>query len=128
MPCKHCACLLRCMSPKVAQTGGWRTGRACPLCPGRSDINLFRYCQSIIYFDAEIYSSVTEDEKHVPLVRALESGRLSDHCGLGIRLGCKRPVAIDLGCVKTCAHEKRAEWFSLLSYPDNPRQRFCFSN
>jgi hypothetical protein len=33
-----------------------------------------------------------------------------------------------LGCVKTCAHEKRAEWFSLLSYPDNRRQRFCFSN
>ena len=32
----------------------------------------------------------------------------------------------DLGCVKTCAHEKRAEWFSLLSYPDNRRQRFCF--
>src|SRR5258708_4410548 len=37
-------------------------GRACPLCPGTSyirhqhtsDINLFRYCQSIIYFDAEI--------------------------------------------------------------------------
>ena len=36
--------------------------------------------------------------------------------------------AFDLGCVKTCAHEKRAEWFSLLSYPDNRRQRFCFSN
>ncbi len=28
----------------------------------------------------------------------------------------------DLGCVKTCAHEKRAKWFSLLSYPDNRRQ------
>ena len=29
-------------------------GRACPLCPGISDINLFRYCQSVIDFDAEI--------------------------------------------------------------------------
>jgi hypothetical protein len=29
-------------------------GRACPLCPGASDINLFCYCQSIIHFDAEI--------------------------------------------------------------------------
>src|SRR5260370_17057507 len=34
----------------------------------------------------------------------------------------------DLGCVKTCAHENRAQWFSLFSYPDNRRQRFCFSN
>ncbi|MGY2904633.1 hypothetical protein ACVWVY_003654 [Bradyrhizobium sp. URHC0002] len=24
------------------------------LCPGISDINLFRYCQSIVYFDPEI--------------------------------------------------------------------------
>jgi hypothetical protein len=38
----------------LAQTGGWRSGRACLLCPGISDINLFRYCQSIIYLDAEI--------------------------------------------------------------------------
>ena len=29
-------------------------GRACPLCPGISDINLFRYCEGIIYFDAEV--------------------------------------------------------------------------
>ena len=29
-------------------------GRACPLCPGTSDVNLFCYCQSIIHFDAEI--------------------------------------------------------------------------
>ena len=37
-----------------AQTGGRRLGRACPLCPGFSDINLFRYCQCIVYFDPEI--------------------------------------------------------------------------
>jgi hypothetical protein len=30
------------------------SGRACPLCPGISDINFFRYCEGIIYFDAEI--------------------------------------------------------------------------
>jgi hypothetical protein len=30
------------------------SGRECPLCPGISDINLFRYCQSIIHFDPEI--------------------------------------------------------------------------
>src|SRR5439155_26841953 len=46
--------LRRRMSPNLAQTGGWNQGRACPLCPGTSDINLFCYCQSIIHFDAEI--------------------------------------------------------------------------
>ena len=40
---------------QLAQTGGWMPGRACPLCPGTSDINSFRYCEGIIYFDAEIY-------------------------------------------------------------------------
>jgi hypothetical protein len=39
---------------QVAQTGGRRSGSACPLCPDISDINLFRYCQSIVYFDSEI--------------------------------------------------------------------------
>jgi hypothetical protein len=38
----------------LAQTGCWRLGRACPLCPGISDINLFRYRQGIIYFDSQI--------------------------------------------------------------------------
>ena len=40
--------------PNLAQRGGWRTGRACPLCPGSSDINLFRYCQGVIDLDAEV--------------------------------------------------------------------------
>src|SRR5258705_10372952 len=35
------------------QTGGLRTGRACPLCPGISDINLCCYCQSIIHFEPQ---------------------------------------------------------------------------
>jgi hypothetical protein len=40
--------------PLLAQTGGLREGRACPLCPGISDINLFRYCKGVIYFDAQV--------------------------------------------------------------------------
>jgi hypothetical protein len=40
--------------PLLAQIGGPTTGRACPLCPGISDIDLFRYRQSIVYFDPEI--------------------------------------------------------------------------
>jgi hypothetical protein len=43
-------------------------------------------------------------------------------------LGTEPRSENDLGCVKTCAHEKRVELFSLLSCPDNRRQRFCFSN
>jgi hypothetical protein len=38
----------------LAQTGGERLGKACPLCPGISDINLFRDCEGIIDFDAEV--------------------------------------------------------------------------
>jgi hypothetical protein len=38
----------------LAQTGGRRAGRACPLCPGISDINLFGYCEGVIDLDAEI--------------------------------------------------------------------------
>ena len=30
------------------------TGRADMLCPGISDVNLFRYCQGVIDLDAEI--------------------------------------------------------------------------
>jgi hypothetical protein len=31
-----------------------KLGRAYPLCPGISDINLFCYSQGIVYFDAEV--------------------------------------------------------------------------
>jgi hypothetical protein len=41
------------------------------------------------------YSSVTEDEEHVPLARASESGQLWGHCGPRIRPSDERPVAID---------------------------------
>jgi hypothetical protein len=40
--------------PLLAQTGGQRLGRAFPLCPGISDINLFRYCQRVIDLNAKI--------------------------------------------------------------------------
>jgi hypothetical protein len=36
------------------QTGGQRLGRAFPLCPRISDINLFRYCQRVIDLNAKI--------------------------------------------------------------------------
>jgi hypothetical protein len=38
----------------VAQIGCERAGRARPLCPGISDINLFRYCQRVIDLNAKI--------------------------------------------------------------------------
>ena len=48
-------------------------GRACPLCPGISDINLFRYCQGVIDLDAEIPDrafdfGMTEQELNSPQV------------------------------------------------------------
>jgi hypothetical protein len=46
-----------------------------------------------------------------------------------LRTGHLAPiVAFGLGCVKTCAREKGAELFSLLSSLDSGGQRFCFSN
>jgi len=33
-------------------------GRACPLCPNISNINLFRYCEGIIYLDADTVLSI----------------------------------------------------------------------
>jgi hypothetical protein len=57
----------------MAQNGGWGPGRACPLYPGISDINLFRYCESIVYFDAKIsnrafYLGVTKQKLDSPQV------------------------------------------------------------
>jgi hypothetical protein len=48
-------------------------GRACPLCPGISDINLFSYREGIIDLNAEVSNGtfdfgVTEQELHCPKV------------------------------------------------------------
>jgi hypothetical protein len=68
--------LLLCTSPLVAQTGGLRSGRACPLYPGISDINLFRYCEGIVYFDAEISNRAFDlrmSEQSCAIIRILLS-------------------------------------------------------
>ena len=41
-------------SSDVGTNGHLTAGRACPLCPCISDINLFRYCKCVIDLDAEI--------------------------------------------------------------------------
>ena len=51
----------------MARSSGGRTGRARPLCPGTSDIDLFRYGQGVIHLNAEIpdgafYLGMTEQE------------------------------------------------------------------
>jgi hypothetical protein len=38
----------------MARTGGQRSGGTCLLRPGILDVNLFRYCRGVIYFDAQI--------------------------------------------------------------------------
>jgi hypothetical protein len=40
--------------PLLAQLGPKWIGRSCLLCPGNSDINLFRYGKGIIDLDAEV--------------------------------------------------------------------------
>ena len=49
-----CACLL------MARTGGRKSGAACLLRPGVSDVDLFRYCQGVIDFDAQISDGAFE--------------------------------------------------------------------
>ena len=42
------------LAPLLARFGRARTGRACPLCPGISDVDLFRYRKYIVHFDPQI--------------------------------------------------------------------------
>jgi hypothetical protein len=60
----------------LAQIGGRKVGRARPLRPGVSDINLFRYCQCVIYLDAEVsdctfYLGMPERELDSPQIAGL---------------------------------------------------------
>ena len=45
---------MHCISPVMARFRRERRGRACLLCPGISDVNLFRYRKRIIHFDAKV--------------------------------------------------------------------------
>jgi hypothetical protein len=38
----------------MIKLGHLKVGRACPLCPGISDVSLFRYFYGVIDLDAEI--------------------------------------------------------------------------
>jgi len=82
---------LRCESAPVFDQGRAYRTTARNHVDGRSGLRVdqlegLRHCVGI-------YSSVAEDENHVRLVTALKSGRLSGECGLGMRIGCERPVA-----------------------------------
>jgi hypothetical protein len=46
--------LLRRISPHVAHLYRVKLGRALPLCPGTSDVDLFSYCQGIVDLDAKV--------------------------------------------------------------------------
>jgi hypothetical protein len=65
-------------------------GRAWPLCPGRSDINLFRYGECVVYLDPEITDSaldlrVAEQELDSPKV----AGASVDQCRFGSAQGMR---------------------------------------
>src|SRR5262245_14500619 len=42
------------ISAAQGRRGHSEVGRACPLCPGNSDVNLFRYGEGVVDLDAEI--------------------------------------------------------------------------
>jgi hypothetical protein len=46
--------MLHYVSQEVARSGRTRLGRASPLCPGSSDVNLFRYYQGVVHLDIQI--------------------------------------------------------------------------
>ena len=59
---------------------------------------------------------------HRDFCNTIGAKRISTNVGLAVL------VENDLGCVKTCARDDRAELFSLLSSPHSIRQRRWFSN
>jgi Ca2+-binding EF-hand superfamily protein len=76
----------------MAQTGGWKSGRACLFCPGISDVELFRYCQSIVDFDPKI-----ADEERAAISAAQSSTRQGTRirrrsCVVQIRTGKGHPM------------------------------------
>jgi hypothetical protein len=63
--------LLQRMTPLLARFCRERTGRACLLCPGISDVDLFRYREGIIHLNAKVSDGafdlgVAEQELHSP--------------------------------------------------------------
>jgi hypothetical protein len=46
--------------PELAPSCHDETGRACPLCPGTSDLDLFRYGEGVVDLDTEIAHSALD--------------------------------------------------------------------
>jgi hypothetical protein len=68
---RHFPTLLQRMSLFLARFCRERLGRACPLCPGISDVDLFRYRKCVIDLNAEVSDGafnfcVTEQELYRP--------------------------------------------------------------
>ena len=52
--------LLRRVRSRLAQTRSQQAGRACPLCPGTSDLNLLRYRERVIDLNAQISPEIRQ--------------------------------------------------------------------
>ena len=69
--CGTSVILTTCTSPQLARSPRCVLGRACPLCPGISDVDLFRYRESVVDLNAEVSDGafdfgVTEQELYRP--------------------------------------------------------------
>jgi len=75
--------------------GGQRSGGTCLLRPGISDVNLFRYCQGVIYFDAQITNQcrLRADRITWPTVGRFWSTSISRHFPSPRRLSAVHSLA-----------------------------------
>ena len=72
----------------MAQLGWGGRGRAIPLCPGKSDVNLFGYGESVVDFDAEIPDGALNfGMAQQQLHRTQVAGSTVDECCFGTPKG-----------------------------------------
>jgi hypothetical protein len=73
-----------------------RAGGACLLCPGISDINLFRYCKGIIHFDAEISDrcACRKSNSHIQVMKSAKKWR-RQNAPNGMYCSRRRCVLVD---------------------------------
>jgi hypothetical protein len=77
-------------------------GGACLLRPGVSDVDLFRYCQGVIYFDAQISDGAFDfcvPEQH--LDHANINVLLQEMGGKAVPQRMRRYLLLDPGCLRS---------------------------
>src|SRR5262249_57002733 len=92
-------------------------GRACPLCPGTSDVDLFHYYDGIIHLNAEIFNrafdlSVAEQE--------LDSSQIAGTPIDQRRLRPPQRMGAELLGIQPNAGDPFGDWPRILARPQAP--------